>query len=109
HSVRSTPTVMTNERLSDLGVWSVTLSVAFTILFTLWAIYIRATPMPRPTFFSDPLHATLLLGAAATAIGGGVTGVLAVVRNHERSIATFLSVLIGAVVLYWTLGELLAH
>jgi len=67
-------------------------------------MYLR--PIPRPTFFSDPLHAILLLSAAAAAIAGGIAGAFAFVVGRERSFAVILSILIGAFVIYWTIGEL---
>jgi hypothetical protein len=90
-----------------LGRWSVGLAIAFFVLFPLWmfyAIYLR--PIPRPTFFSDPLHAILLLSAAAAAIAGGIAGVFAFAVRRERSFVVILSILLGAFVIYWTIGEL---
>jgi hypothetical protein len=90
-----------------LGRWSVGLAITFFVLFPLWifyAMYLR--PIPRPTFFSDPLHAILLLSAAAAAIAGGIAGAFAFVVGRERSFAVILSILIGAFVIYWTIGEL---
>ena len=48
---------------SRLGWWSVGLAALFLGLFVAWLLYVQATPIARPTFFSDPLHACLLLGA----------------------------------------------
>lgn len=90
-----------------LGWWSVSLAIAFLVLFALWWLYVsRSRPIARPTFFSDPLAACLLLGAAAAGITGAVVGVLAFVAKRERSFLILLSVLLGAVVLYWTIGSM---
>jgi hypothetical protein len=91
---------------SQLGWWSIGLAVMFLGLFLAWLLYVRATPIARPTFFSDPLHACLLLGAAAAAITGAIVGVLALAARRERSVLILLSVLLGAFVLYWTMGSL---
>lgn len=91
---------------SRLGWWSIGLAVLFLGLFVVWLLYVQATPIARPTFFSDPLHACLLLGAAATGIAGAIVGVLALVAKRERSFLILLSVLLGAFVLYWTIGSL---
>ena len=56
---------------SPLGWWSVGLAILFVGLFVAWLLYVLATPIARPTFLSDPLHACLLLGAAAAGIAGG--------------------------------------
>ncbi len=92
-----------------LGWSSIGLAITFLVLFVLWLLYVQATPMARPTFFSDPLHAVLILGAAAAAITGAIVGVLALVAKRERSLIILLSVLLGAFVLYWTIAELMGH
>ena len=89
-----------------LGRWSVGLAIAFFVLFPLWFFYAtRIRPIPRPTFFSDPVHAFLLLSAAAAAIAGGTAGMFASAVRHERSFAVILSILLAASVVYWTIGE----
>jgi len=92
-----------------LGRWSVGLALAFLALLVLFQVYARAVRIPRPTFFSDPLNAALLLGAAGAAIGGGIVGALALMLKHERSFAVLLSVLVGGFVLLWTIAELVGH
>ena len=92
-----------------LGWWSIGLAITFLVLFVLWLLYVQATPMARPTFFSDPLHAVLILAAAAAAITGAIVGALALVAKRERSLMILLSVLLGAIVLYWTIAELMGH
>jgi hypothetical protein len=92
---------------SGLGWWSISLAVTFVVLFLLWWLYVtRWRPVARPTFFSDPLHACLLLGAAAAGITGAIVGVLALVLKRERSFMILSSVLLGAFVLFWTIGSL---
>ncbi len=92
-----------------LGWWSIGLAATFIVLFVIWLLYVGAMPKDRPTFFSDPLHAVLILGAAAAAITGAIVGVLAFVANRERSLIILLSVLLGAYVLSWTITELVGH
>jgi hypothetical protein len=92
---------------SRLGSWSISLAITCVVLFVLWWFYVmRWRPIARSTFFSDPLHACLLLGAAAAGITGAIVGVLALVAKRERSFLILLSVLQGAFVLYWTIGSL---
>ena len=89
------------------GWWSIGLAIAFVGLLVLWWLYVsRWRPIPRPTFFSDPLCACLYFGATAAAISGALVGVLALVAKRERSFLILLSVLLGACVLYWTIGSL---
>lgn len=92
-----------------LGRWSTGLAVGFFALFALWLFYVQARPIARPTFFSDPLHVVLILGAVAAAITGGMVGALALGSQRERSLWVMLSGLLGAFVLYWTIGELTGH
>ena len=93
-----------------LGWWSCALANIFLVLLLLWLFYgLVLRRIPRPTFFSDPLHAVLLLSAVAAAIGGGIVGTIALAVKRERSLTVLLSVLIGAFVLYWTIAELMPH
>ena len=85
---------------SRLGWWSIGLAVLCLGLFVAWLLYVQATPIARSTFFSDPLHACLLLGAAAAGIAGAIVGVLALAAKRERSLLILLSVLLGAIALY---------
>ncbi len=87
------------------GWWSVSLVLAFVALMALLQVYVRAVRIPRPTFFSDPLSAALLLGAAGAGIAGGIVGILAILRNRERSFTIVLSVVVGALVLWFSIGE----
>ncbi|HSM34759.1 MAG TPA: hypothetical protein VK837_00050 [Longimicrobiales bacterium] len=92
-----------------IGQWSVGLAVAFLVLFMLWLFYIGATPKARPTFFSDPVHAVMLLGAAASAVAGAVLGAVAIAAKRERSYMVLLSVLVGSFVLWWAIAEAIGH
>jgi len=91
------------------GRWSIRLASTFFVFFVLWLVYVQATPMARPSFFSDPLHAFLILSAAAAAIAGGIVGVIAMVAKRERSFMILLSIVVGAVVAYWTIAEVVGH
>jgi hypothetical protein len=92
---------------SRLGWWSISLAITFVVLFVLWCLYVRWRPIARPTFFSDPLHACLILGAAAAGITGAIAGVLALVAKRERSCMILLSVLLGAFALWVTIATLM--
>ena len=80
---------------TSVGWWSVGLAVAFDDLFALWGF--RVTP--------PPLSTLLILSAAASAIAGAIVGLLAFILKRERSVLIMLSTLIGAFVLFWTIGE----
>ena len=94
--------------LTAMGRWSAGLSIAFLALFGVWLLYVTLRPISRPTFFSDPVHAVLILTAAATAVAGGAFGVAAVVAQGERSFAMGGSILLGAYVLYWVVANIIS-
>lgn len=108
HAPAPEPRLMGAPR-TNLGWWSVGLSLAFFVLFTAWLLYVRATPIHRPTFFSDPIHAILILGAAASAVVGAVAGAVSVVAGRERSVLVLFGVVLGAFVLYRTVAEIWGH
>lgn len=86
---------------TGLGRWSVRLLVFFVVLFAVWIVYSSVRRIPRPTFFSDPLHAVLLLTAAGSAVLGAILGSWSALFRGERSLLTFLSILIGGFVAWW--------
>ncbi len=92
-----------------LGWWAIGCSSLFFLLFILWLFYVISTPIERPTFFSDPLHVVLLLGAAVSAISGAIIASIAFVVKHERSLFILLSVILGVIVIYWAIAELTGH
>jgi hypothetical protein len=93
---------------SRLGWWSISLAIAFVVLFVLWGLYVmRWRPIARPTFYSDPLSACLSLGGAAAGISGAIVGVLALAAKRERSYMILLSVLLGAFVVYLAIAKLI--
>ncbi len=87
--------------------WSaIGLTAAFFVFLGLLRLR-RGTAGDPALLPSDPLGALLLLGAAASAIGGGVEAVLANALRRERSFFLIPSVLLGLLVLFFTIGELL--
>ena len=94
---------------SFAGRFAVILCIVFFVLFGAWLGYLELRPIQRPTFFSDPLHAAILLTAAGSAIFGAFIAVFAIVMRGERSVFTLLSVLGGSFVLFWTVAELIGH
>lgn len=92
---------------SATGWWSVGLAGAFIVLFSAWWMYLGQATTPRPEFFSDPIAAWLLIAAGAAGSGAAIVGVLALAAKRERSVLIMVSVLLGTVVLYATVGSLL--
>jgi hypothetical protein len=91
---------------TDWGRWSVRLLVVFLVLFPTWIAYSSLRQIPRPTFFSDPIHVLLLLPAAASAVLGGVLGLWSALFGGERSFLTLLSILVGGFVAWWGAAEI---
>ncbi len=95
--------------VTQTGQWAVRFCVAFLLLFLAWWAYVRATPIARPTFFSDPIHAVLIIAAAFAAVAGMVLGLISFLKDKEKSWLPGISILVGALVLYWSVAELVGH
>lgn len=77
---------------TNAGKWAIGLSLAFIILIS----FKMMGRMPLPTF-----------GIAAIGLLGFLVGIYAVIKNKERSILTFIPILVGLVIIFWTAAELL--
>ncbi len=77
---------------TQLGKWSAGLCIAFVILIQmkLWGLN------PMPTF-----------SIAALGLGGFAAGLVAIVKNKDRSALTFLSILVGLLIVLWISAELI--
>jgi hypothetical protein len=76
------------------GKWSVGLSLAFIFLIGLKIAGFIPIPLPTPFI--------ALLG-----IAGLIVSLAAIFRNKDRSILTFLPVLVGLVILLWIAAEMI--
>jgi hypothetical protein len=76
-----------------LGKWAVGLSLAFIILM---AIKIIAF-LPLPTFF-----------IATLGLAGFVVSIMAIFINKDRAILIFLGILVGVVIILWTVAEIIS-
>lgn len=72
------------------GRWAFGLSVAFIVLI---AVKIIAF-LPLPTF-----------SIAAIGLGGFIIGIVAIFKNKDRAILTFLAILVGLVIMLWIVLE----
>lgn len=94
---------------SRLGRYSVFALLSFALFFILsQTIVISQDPKDRPSFFSDPIPAVLLIIAGLSGVFAFFTGTIAVIKNRERAISVFISALIGLFVLFFWLGEVLS-
>lgn len=83
-----------------LGKWSVGLIIIFFLLFVMGNLIVR---LQGPKF----LLSIPMFGAGATAILAFFTGIISIIKNKERSIPVFVATLIGLLVLWFVLGEIL--
>ena len=72
------------------GKWALWLCVAFIILITVKIIGF----LPLPTF-----------AVAALGLAGFIMGIVAIFKNKDRAILTFLAILVGLVIMLWTALE----
>ena len=87
------------------GWWAVGLAVVFAVMFMIDTMVFMRLPGDAPgrqTWLPYYGVVMMLCGLAA-----GVVGVIAVIRKHERSWLIWLTILDGAFVLFFILGELL--
>ena len=89
-----------------LGWWSVWVAVGFFVFMALFWQQAGQPGRDRSTFFSDPVNAGCLIGAAASALAGMVLAVVAIVWKRERSWAFVPVVLSGLNALMWTVAAL---
>ncbi len=89
---------------TQLGKWSVGLAATFLVLFIInSAVFMQLTEAPwQHTLLPFYGIAMLLVGLAA-----GTTGLMAVIRQRERSWLVWLTILPGLFVLFLLLGEFL--
>lgn len=74
------------------GRWALGLSVAFIVLITVKIIAF----LPLPTF-----------AVAALGLVGFIVGIVAIFKNRDRAILTFISILVGLIIVSWTVAELI--
>jgi uncharacterized membrane protein len=90
---------------SRLGWWSVGLEVAFFALLMLWQGLNRAGYGGREAFFEHPFVTSLVLAAMASALAGGVTSFMSILRSRERSLLVFAALAVAIFVFLFTLAE----
>lgn len=90
---------------TNSGKWAGWLTGLFVALLALFFGLVEAGQRGGETFFSNPVLTIPMLGAAASAIAGGVMGVIALTRR-DRSVIVFVAILVGLFVLVFTVGEL---
>ncbi len=94
---------------TPFGWWAILLEVGFIILVTLFRLLVAGGQKGGADFFSNPLLAVIMIAAAASGIAGAAFGMVSVIRRRERSLLIAVAVVLGLLVLTFTIGELGGH
>ena len=92
---------------TNFGKWSVKLIIAFFALFimALLIVSIQGSRNDRTPFDNPKLFMTMFL-AGLCGIGSFFTGITSIIKDKEKSPLILLSVLIGFLILFFVLGEI---
>ena len=93
---------------TTLGKWSIGLIIAFFLLLATGIFVVTVLGQTGGnTIFDNPSISVPMLGAGASAIAAAFTGIVSVWRQKERAILVFVPIIIGFLVLWFVLGEIL--
>ena len=90
------------------GWWAVGLLAGFVALFAVtgtWTLRLAAQQRAIRNFWDDPLYSVALLSTVACGIGAGVMSGIGLVARGERSLLLLVTLLVGAGVLLYSVGE----
>lgn len=92
---------------TTLGKWSVGLIILFFVLLGAGRIVATVTGGGGETFFDNlPLGLTML-SAGLAGVAAFVVGLIAVIKQRERSALVYVAMVIGFIVIAFALGEFL--
>ena len=92
---------------TKLGKWSVRLIATFFVLLGIFFLLVKSGQRGGMGFFDNLWLAIPGLGEAFTGIAAFFTGIVALVKDKERSLLVFVSTAIGAFVLWFVSMEIL--
>jgi hypothetical protein len=93
---------------TKLGKWSAGLVVLFFLLLATGMTVVSVFKQEGGETFFDNLWISIpMLSAGAAAIAAFVTGIISIWKSKERSALVFVVSLIGLLVLWFVLGEIL--
>ncbi|OGY27314.1 MAG: hypothetical protein A2Z42_03635 [Candidatus Woykebacteria bacterium RBG_19FT_COMBO_43_10] len=94
---------------TTLGKWSVGLIIAFFLLLATGIAVVSVFKQEGGETFFDNLWISIpMLGAGAAAIAAFIVGIIAIIKNKERSILVIIAALIGLLVSWFVVGEIVA-
>ena len=98
---------------TTLGKWSVGLIIAMPVLFVLGSSLANSLYKSVPaggTIFADiaarPALALTMLTGMAAGISAFITGLIAMIRQKEKSLLVYVSAAIGAILALFLIGEI---
>ena len=92
---------------TPLGRWSVYFVIGFFALFALFNVIVPIQGRREDqTFFSNPALSIPILLAGLCGIASFFSGLVAIIKQKERSPFVFISTIIGLMVLWFVVGEI---
>jgi hypothetical protein len=90
------------------GWYAVGLAVTFVLMFIInFTVFMPVSVYAPDAWWRQTLLPFYGIFMMLCGLAAGVTGLIAVVRKHERSCLVWLTILPGALVLFFLLGEFL--
>jgi hypothetical protein len=90
-----------------LGKWSVGLIAGMIVFYQLFRLLIASGQRGGDTFFSNLALAIPVLFAGISGISAFFTGIHGIIKSKERSVIVYLVTIIGFIVLFFILGEVI--
>lgn len=92
---------------TTLGKWSVGLFGAFIVLILIFFGFITAGQRGGEGFFDNLYLAIPGVLSGVCGIAAFVVGIIAIVKQRERSALTYVAVIIGALITLWIAAEII--
>lgn len=92
---------------TPLGKWSIKLIMGFLLFLSIFFLLVHFGERGGSVFFSNLKLTVPILLAAISGIFAFFTGIACFFKEKEFAILTFLATLMGFIVLYWTMAEIL--
>lgn len=92
---------------TKLGKWSVSLISAFIVLMLIFYGFIIAGQRGGEGFFDNLILTIPAVLAGACAMASFIIGLIAIIKQRERSAFTYIAAVIGALVTLWIAAEII--
>lgn len=94
--------------VTPLGKWSMWIAAAFVVMFAINTVLVGVfgqTTNEAMQAFSQSYLPYWGIALAACGLASGIVGLIAIVRQHERSLLTLLTLIPGAFMVVFLIGE----